>query len=309
MERISGAVKVALRRPQRRGGGRRRHEQQPCQDGERQRARRETAPFARVERFQLRHVVHVAIDLRARDEPRLDHAIGEEPAEPHDQEGGCRGEEPVRERVHESRRIHDLRGGLREPLQQRVDTRRNQVGAESARDAGKRGGNPRERVTACGVEDHATERDDEDVAGVRGGVAQARDEHEHWREEPPRRDVQHRLEAGAEEPDVFGHADAEERDEHHAERREVHEHRDHVREERGQGRARQLTLHLDGLAVARIDFRERHVGQQRRHYPDQQQRPDEQQRGIGQLVAGDFDHREKAVERGPASFSHRSRLS
>ena len=50
------------------------------------------------------------------------------------------GEKPVAKRVHKAPRIDDLRHGLGEPGEQRIETRWDEVRAEAARDGGERSG-------------------------------------------------------------------------------------------------------------------------------------------------------------------------
>jgi hypothetical protein len=88
----------------------------------------------------------------------------------------------------------------------------------------------------------------------------------------------------------------EQRHEHDAQGGKRHERRHHVREERGDAGARQLVLHADRHAVARVDFGELHRGQRDRQRPHDEQRIDEQQRRVWQLVAGAFDEVQKAIE-------------
>ena len=137
------------------------------------------APLFRAERFHLRHLRFVAIHRGRRLQARLDHAIGQEPAQPHDQERGSAGEKPVTKRIDQPGRVDDLGRGLREPGEQRVEARGNKIRAETAGDAGKRGRDPGQRMSPRRIKDHAPERDHQHVAGIGRGMAHDRDQDQH----------------------------------------------------------------------------------------------------------------------------------
>ena len=131
--------------------------------------------------------------------------------------------------------------------------------------------------------------DDEHVAGVGRRVADDRGQNQHRRQQAGRRAAQKQLEAGVDEAGLLGHADAEQRHQHHAQRREPGEGGHQLDHERGQGRARQLVGDAQRLAGARVRLGELDGGEQRRGDPGQQQQQQEQDGRVGKPVAGVLD--------------------
>ena len=73
------------------------------------------------------------------------------------------------------------------------------------------------------VENDATQRNDQYVAGVDRRVADDADQDNHRRHQPLGRDAEQCAQAGIDESGVFGDADAEHRDQHDADRVKVRE--------------------------------------------------------------------------------------
>jgi hypothetical protein len=147
------------------------------------------------------------------------------------------------------------------------------------------------------VEDHAAERNHEDITRIRRGVADDRHQDEHRREQFRRGEAEHPFQRRIDEAGMLRHAHAEQRNEHNAERMEAGERRHHVREKRSDRRPRELILDLDRLAVPRIDFAELHRREEPREDPDDEEQDEEERRGVGQLVADTLDRIQRAIDK------------
>ena len=180
-----------------------------------QRGGEQPAALARLEARELHLGTGAVLDGDAA-QPRLDDAIGDEPAQQDDEDARRAGEAPVAERVHHASRIEELRRLLGETLEQWIDPRGDEVRREAAGHPGEGAGDAGERMASRGAEDDAAERDHQDVAGVGRGVAHHRDQQQHGSEQAARRDREHRAQSGADEADVLGDADAEHRHQHDA---------------------------------------------------------------------------------------------
>ena len=178
-----------------------------------------------------------AVDFRTL-QPRLDHLVGDDPADDNHEHARQAGEQPVAERIDDPLRVENLRGRLRETLQQRIDPRRYEVGAKSARDARESAGNSRQRMTSSGVEDHASQRNHQNISRVRRRVADNRHQQKHRRQQAFRRERDETLQAGIDEPGVFRNAYTKQRYENHSKRCEPGKGRHHVGEKRRQACAR-----------------------------------------------------------------------
>ena len=176
-------------------------------------------------------LVLVTVDLGA-GEPRFDHFVRQVPAESDDQERRDRREKVIIQRVDFDGRVQELRAGLGQALQQRIQRGRHEVGREAAGHARKRTRNTGERVTARGEKDDAAQRDDENVARVDRRVADDTDENHHRRQQFLRRDVEQCADARRDEARILGDADAEHGDEHGTDRAEGHERVHHAGEPR-----------------------------------------------------------------------------
>ena len=208
-------------------------------------------------------------------------SVMNQPTHGDDEDARSARKRPVAERVHLTRWVDDLRRGLGEALDQRIDSGRNEVRAEATRHTGKGAGDTGQRMPARGVEDDASERDDEDVPGVGSRVADDGDEEQHRREERLRRDTDEALEAGVDEAGVLRDADSEERDEDDSERAEPGEGRDHAGEESGECGPRELVLHGERPGAVLCRDRELVPREQEGGDPDNAESEEEQHGRIG----------------------------
>ena len=91
-------------------------------------------------------------------------------------------ESPVAERIHRALGVDDVDARLRQTREERVDSGRDEVRAETARDAGESSGYASQGMAASGVKDHAAQGNDQDVAGINRRVADDTDQDDHRRQ-------------------------------------------------------------------------------------------------------------------------------
>ena len=248
---------------------------------------------------KLGRLSQVAVQRR-RGQARLDHPVGQVPAEPDDEQGRGGREEPVVQGVQLDARINDLRPGLGDALQHRVERRRHEIGAEAPRHPGEGGSDARQWMPSRSLEDHRAERDHQHVAGVHCGVTDDGDQQQHRRDHRLGGHVHERLQAGADEPRVVGDADAEHGEQHDAKGMKADEGGDHFGQEVRQFTGRGQTLNFKGRAGARINVRIAELRQHRREDPDGDQQGQKQHRRIRQPVAEHLDPIEQSNQPGAA---------
>ena len=162
-------------------------------------------------------------------------------------------------------------------------------------------------MTAGSIENDAAQWNNEHIACVGSGMADNADDDDHRRQQPICGYIEQSSQRGVDKAGVFGNADSQHRNQDNTDRMKVREVGDHDREKLGDRRARQQVHDDQGFAGAGIDDVERHVGQQPRQDPDEEQQRYEQHCRVGKLVTYAFYRAEKAAGRAPAT-SHRCGL-
>ncbi len=130
------------------------------------------------------HVVGLRAGGRAafpRAEPRFDNLVGDIPDDRQVHEGHHADEEPVARDIGSPQRVERARAYrfLGDPEQQRIELAGRDIGRETARHAGKCGGDPSQRMASSGGEKDAGERDQHNIARIGGMVAEHCDQRNH----------------------------------------------------------------------------------------------------------------------------------
>ena len=214
-------------------GIRRQHSQEQRQHSQRHGCETgpDTGSFLAGKRLLLDAVGALAIQGRP-FEPRFDHAVRQDPPDDDHECTRHARKQPVAQGVDLPARIEDLRGRLSETLEQRIDSRRNEIRAEAARDPRECTGNASERMASGSVKDDASQRNDQHVADIRRSVADDGDQEQHGGQQAPRSHRYKALQACADESGVLGNPDAQQRHQDYAQGGEAGEDGHHARQER-----------------------------------------------------------------------------
>lgn len=232
-----------------------------------------------------------------------------------DQKTRRAGEPEITQGIHFARGVDELRRRLGKTPQEGIEGSGHETGAQAARDAGKRRRDPRERMPARRIEDHAPERDQQDMPRVARRMADDADADEHGRQQPARREVEQPLDECIDESRVLRDAEAQKSDQDQAEGWEIDEGLDHFAEKGHERLAGQLIFDLNrllrlarsfrpGIFLAKGDRR-----QASRSHPGYNKSQQKQRRRIGQLVAEPLDRVERALGPGPSHGRLRFRLA